>query len=361
MVARYALAAGAALVVAAAVVIGIRHAREPVAPPPAPVVSSLAVIPLYDKADSGTAWLAEGTASAVGRALRDLPGVRVASARSATTYSSSWRDLRRLQDRLNVGAVLYIEAGRNAHGPVLVAMLKSAADDSTLFTRTYPAADNGLLAVEDSIASETARAVRTFGDSSKARVTRSPATANAHAHALFLRAMHQQAFLERPAHRRAVELLERAVALDSQYSAAWSALAASYLFLSDAIASSETGELREKAETAARRAIRLDSLSAEPHAVMAALYLARGDRTGAEREYSTAIRLDPQFPRARYEYALLLADAGRLGEALREIRRAHELEPLAADFHLTYIRMLERAGRAKEAREQQLEMRRLAR
>jgi Tfp pilus assembly protein PilF/TolB-like protein len=365
VVARHAIAAavagGAAVLVAVVIVIAVRRNRAPVPAPPPPLVSSLAVIPLYDRSDSAAAWLAEGVAFEIGRALRNLPGVRVASARSTTTHDASWRSLRRLQDRLNVGAVLYVEAGRNERGPVIIVQLKGAADDSTLLERTFPALDASLLAVEDTIAGEVANAFRTLGHSSNARAVGAAHTRNTQAHAFFLRAVHHQTVRESAAHRRAVALLERAVALDSQYAAAWSGLASSYATLSDSVNPAETRALRRTAEIAARRAIRLDSLFAEPHAVIAALHVSRGDTTEGKREYATAIRLDPQLASARYEYGLLLAETGRLSEAVREIRRAHELEPLAADYHETYIALLERAGRVKEAREQRLEMRRLAR
>jgi tetratricopeptide (TPR) repeat protein len=316
---------------------------------------------LYDRSDIAAAWLAEGVAFEIGRALRTLPGVRVASARSTTTYDASWRGLRRLQDRLNVGAVLYLEAGRNARGPVIIARLKAAADDSTLLERTFSASDASLLAVEDTIAGEVANALRTFGDSSNARTVGSAHATNAQAHAFFLRAVHHRTVRESASHRRAVALLEQAVALDSQYAAAWSELASSCAILSDSANPAESETLRRTAEIAARRAIGLDSLFAEPHVVIAALHLSRGDTIEGKREYATAIRLDPQLASARYEYGLLLAGTGRLSEGVREIRRAHELEPLAADYHGTYIALLERAGRVKEAREQRLEMRRLAR
>jgi Tfp pilus assembly protein PilF/TolB-like protein len=364
VVARHALAAavagGAAILVAVAIVIAVRRNRAPSPAPPLPLVSSLVVVPLYDRSDSTAAWIAEGVAFEIGRALRNLPGVRVASARSTTTHDASWRGLRRLQDRLNVGAVLYLEAGRNARGPVIIAQLKGAADDSTLLERTFSAVDASLLAVEDTIAYEVANTLRTFGDLSNARTVGPAHSRNAQAHAFFLRAVHQQTARDSASHRRAVALLERAVALDSQYAGAWSGLASSFATLSDSNPVEEE-TLRRTAESAARRAIRLDSLLAEPHAIIAALHVSRGDTTEGKREYANAIRLDPQLASARYQYGQLLAETGRLSEAVREIRRAHELEPLAADYHETYIALLERAGRAKEAREQRLEMRRLAR
>ena len=47
----------------------------------------------------------------------------------------------------------------------------------------------------------------------------------------------------------------------------------------------------------------------------------------AEREYLSALKLDPQNSEAHYDYALLLAARGRPHEALEQVERARYLEP----------------------------------
>jgi len=84
----------------------------------------------------------------------------------------------------------------------------------------------------------------------------------------------------------------------------------------------------KQAKAAATRALQLDNSLAEAHASMGdILHNYDWDWTGAEREFRTAIELNPNYAMAHHWYAHLLIETGRTEESLAEAARALELDP----------------------------------
>lgn len=85
------------------------------------------------------------------------------------------------------------------------------------------------------------------------------------------------------------------------------------------------------ARAAAERAISIDPGLAEPHASLGLLAMNYdADWAAADRELSTAIRLDPEYSTGRHWYAEFLGSMGRIGESEVEFERARSLDPLSA-------------------------------
>jgi len=74
-----------------------------------------------------------------------------------------------------------------------------------------------------------------------------------------------------------------------------------------------------------------------------------GDRTGALQFYGEAIRMKPDFTKARYTYALLLDKAGRIGEATEQLRVAVHALPADQVIRMRLALLLIREGRDDEA------------
>lgn len=89
--------------------------------------------------------------------------------------------------------------------------------------------------------------------------------------------------------------------------------------------------------SAALRAIRLDSLSAEGWAALAnyETYWGR-DWAAAERAFRRADELNPSMAYNHYHYAWYLTLFGRVEEAVKEHRRAAQLDPLTP-FHTVWL------------------------
>ncbi len=98
------------------------------------------------------------------------------------------------------------------------------------------------------------------------------ATDDAEAYTLYLQGRYFWGKRTEPAVRKAIELFERAVALDRRYARAYSGLADAYLVMGN-FSWATPAESYPRAEAMARKALALDSTLAEAHTSLAATAL----------------------------------------------------------------------------------------
>jgi len=144
--------------------------------------------------------------------------------------------------------------------------------------------------------------------------------------------------------RKGIVYFNRAIQLDPGFSRAWSGLADCYSALGY-ISYEQPDSAFVKAESAAVKAIQLDSTLAEPYTSLGYIkFYYHWDWKGAELTFLTAIRLNPHYVQAFDSYGYYLTAMGRFPEARQAFQKALELDPLspavATDmgFNLYYSR-----------------------
>jgi serine/threonine-protein kinase len=161
---------------------------------------------------------------------------------------------------------------------------------------------------------------------------------------------------------RAAEFYGRAIEADSGFALAYSGLASLcgsrpffWSFDPDASPSARRSEIEAAdsvAAWAARRAVALDSASAEAHAALGiVLMYVEHDWERAEREFLMAIELNPGYVTAHNFYGDLLLLRRRWDEAVEVKSRALELDPLSQIHRWNLATALWGAGRLSEAAE----------
>jgi tRNA A-37 threonylcarbamoyl transferase component Bud32/DNA-binding beta-propeller fold protein YncE/TolB-like protein len=138
------------------------------------------------------------------------------------------------------------------------------------------------------------------------------------------------AWLERPGVEgcaRAVQLLQRAVEVDSTFAPAWAALArATYALPTDRLPLQDAAD---GAERAAWRALAADPDLPDPYVVLACIdEFHRDEPESAKLELDRALALDPHHALARRLLGIAHLRRGRFNEADVELQRAWELDPL---------------------------------
>src|SRR5207253_2076844 len=104
------------------------------------------------------------------------------------------------------------------------------------------------------------------------------------------------------------------------------------------------------AQTAALKALALDSTLAEAHTSLARTYETLDwNFVAAEREYRTAIALEPRYALAHEWYGILLWGLGRYDEMLQQKTIGLQLEPLTAANHVMMGNALRANRRYSEA------------
>ena len=86
----------------------------------------------------------------------------------------------------------------------------------------------------------------------------------------------------------------------------------------------------ERATTAARRALALDSTLAEAHTSLALAYQHAFQWQRADEEHRRAIAVDPNDAAAHFHYARFLTYVARPREALEQAQRAKSIDPYSA-------------------------------
>jgi DNA-binding winged helix-turn-helix (wHTH) protein/tetratricopeptide (TPR) repeat protein len=128
---------------------------------------------------------------------------------------------------------------------------------------------------------------------------------------------------------RAATLFQQAVKAEPGYARAWAALADTYNVMPD-WGALPPREAFPRAKAAALKALQLDPSLAEAHAALGyAIGNYDWDWPQAEKEFQTALRLDPDYPSGHQWYAMQLASLGRFSEATAEIRKAQQLDPVS--------------------------------
>jgi serine/threonine protein kinase/TolB-like protein len=125
---------------------------------------------------------------------------------------------------------------------------------------------------------------------------------------------------------KAIEYFRRAIEADPNFALAYAAAADAYMQMMNYNYRPHE-ELAAQAREYANKAVQRDPRLAEAHSVLAAVRQHDWDWKGAEESYREALRLKPNFSRARRWYAGLLAQFGRWSEALSEAQNALEQDP----------------------------------
>lgn len=169
------------------------------------------------------------------------------------------------------------------------------------------------------------------------------------AYELYLRGSDPSVLRTDSSARRALEYFRRAVALDSNYAAAWAGMARLTMRVGFVGNAAEFPQVQARAEAAARRAVALDDSLAEAHATLALILMRAHDLVGAEAALQRAIALDPRVALHREWLVKLHIWAGHPEEALAEANRALQLTPMSPTANAELARALLANGRCDEA------------
>jgi len=155
-------------------------------------------------------------------------------------------------------------------------------------------------------------------------------TGNVEAYSLYLRGHYQLHKYTTEGFAKSKEYLEQAVAADPNFAPAWFGLAETHWYFGF-LGFTRPRTANINARQAVLRALALDEMLPEAHAMMAILQLSEFDWKGSERSFVRALELGPQSPFVWWTYSLYyLLPMRRLDEAVEAARKALELDPLSA-------------------------------
>lgn len=324
---------------------GTREGREP----------TVAVLPFVDRSErQDQEYFADGITEELTSTLSRVDGLKVASSTAVFAHKQSREDVATIGRKLGVAHLVEGSLRRAGDQLRITATLVSVAD-GILWSQQFDRNAGDAFAVQQEIAQAVAEALqlRLTSRTANGSILR-PAAAAYESYlkgraALYLKGRYAWSSRTEAGVRSALAFFEEAVRQDSTYAPALVGVADAYAILGfyDYIA---PGDAFPRAETAARRAIALDSTLGAPYATLGyvALYY-HWDLPRGEAAFKRAISLEPDYATGHQWYANLLTAAGRFDEAVVAMRRAQQLDPLSLIARAAEGWVLYHAGKYPDA------------
>ena len=335
--ARTALRALAGIGLVAAVTAGVWYltgsgARAPSGPAGGVEDRSVAVLPFETLGQPEPTAFTDGVHGDVLTRLANVSDLRVTSRTSVLRYRTPARSLPAIAEELDVRWIVRGEVQQTGGQVQVNARLVDAETDRQVWADRYRrrlTAAN-LFDIQGEITLEITRALQAhLSRVDREQIGRLP-TESLSAYRSYVRGRSLLDQQTESGMRQATIQFRAAIEEDSAYALAWSGLADALLYLVE-YGYAPADSILPPARRAVRRALSLDSLSAEAHVSRAFLHAAEGEGPGLIRELRRAEELRPSYAQAYsllgWYYPLL----GRPDEGLESARRAVELDPFAPE------------------------------
>jgi TolB-like protein/DNA-binding winged helix-turn-helix (wHTH) protein/Tfp pilus assembly protein PilF len=268
-------------------------------------------------------------------------------------YKGTTKDVGQIRSELGVDYVLEGSVRRADDRLRITAQLIETKTQTHLWAQSYDRHASDVIGIQTDVAMAIAKSLgSTLSGRGAITSHAAPSSFSAYEHTLRGRFFREQA--TEASTRKAIEHFERAISADPTYAPAYAGLGDSYRLLgAPGWEVEEPAGLLKKAKAAAERALALDPMSADAHAVMAMVHFTyEWDLAASEAEVKEAIRLNASSSRAHQYYSAILTTLRRFDEAIAEAHRAMELDPLSATAGTTLGVRLWYAGKLAEAEQE---------
>lgn len=285
--------------------------------------------------------------------LSRIGDLRVTSRTSVEQFRDTNLDIRDIAGQLGVRYVIEGAVDQVGDKIRVNVQLIDATSDGHVWAQTYDhtmTLDN-LFTIRDDLTRRIAGSLRaTLSPAVEAKIDERP-TDDPEAFELYTRGRHLYDRGARPDLESAVELFERATALDPDFASAHAALAGAHLRLAW-FGFVPVSRAVPVARASVDRALALDPDHAEALTWQAQLDVNEGRMERARQTLERTLELNPSHANARATLSNLFGTEGYEYRALEEMEQAAELDPLAADIGVELVRALDGVGRNREAVEQ---------
>lgn len=296
----------------------------------------IVVLPFADHSSrKDQEWFCDGMTEELISVLTKVPELCVVAGASMFRLKGKAGNVRAIGEKLRVGTVVEGSVRKSGDRVRITVQLIDVAENRYLWSETYDREMKDVFAIQEDIS-------RAIVDALKIRLSPpesgdplvSRPTDNLKAYSLYLKGRYYWNTRTEEGLHKGIESFQHAIAEDPRYTLAYCGLADSFTLLGNYGAALPT-EVRAAAKAAATGAIELDDHLAEAHTSLGHVRATYDwDWSGAEREYRTALRLNPRYATAHHWYAItVLAPLARLDEAMTEILQAQELDSISLSIN----------------------------
>jgi adenylate cyclase len=343
---RVARAVVIALVSVAAVAVAIWKFYRPSSPPietasvkrmafPLPDKPSIAVLPFNNlSGDPKQEYFSDGLTEEIISALSGVPKLFVIARNSTFTYKGKPVKVQQVSEELGVRYVLEGSVRQAGNKIRISAQLVDAVDGRHLWAKRYDRNLSDIFAVQDEITKEIITAMQVKLTQGEQAQGAARGTTNLEAYLKYLQANELMSQLNPESNALGKQLAEEAIALDPNYAWAYYTLGRSHMVDVWVGTSKSPKESLGKAIELLQKALALDETSSEAHGTLGFLYSMTGQHDKAIAEAEKAVALNPNSALAHFYVGKTLFFAGRAEESIPEYQRAIRLNPIPPTAYL---------------------------
>jgi len=296
---------------------------------PSPTFDSLAVLPFVNaNADQVTEYLSDGMTESIINSLTRIPQLRVVPRSTVFRFKGKDIDPQEVGKNLNVSAVLtgrIVQRGDELNVQLDLIDVRTQAQ---VWGEQYHRKIDEVITLQQEIVAEVSQRLQLALSGETKEKLAKRVTENAEAYKLYLQGRYFWQKRREAELRKAIDYFNQAIALDPGFALAYAGLADCYVVM-EQYAGQPWREIAPLATHAAEKALELDRSLGEAHTTLAFIKMEEWDWSGAEREFRTAIEMNPNYPTVYHWYGLLLSRQGRFVESFELIQKAEKLDPLS--------------------------------
>ncbi len=300
---------------------------------PLPDKPSIVVLPFTNMSgDPEQEYFSDGLTEDLTGALSRLSSLFVISRNSASTYKGKAIKVQEVSKEMGVQYVLEGSV-RKADGQVrITAQLIDAAQDHHLWTERYDRPLKDIFALQDEIVQKIVTTLQLQLSLWEQGVLARKTTDNLEAYDFYLRGIESYLRIQNETKRkemneRARQMFERATELDPTYAVVYTMLG--WTYWNDRVYQWTTDPTQslDRAIELGQKAIALDDSLPGPHSLLGTSYLWKKQHDQAIAEAERAVALDPNFASGYIALGGILAFAGRPEEGIELTKKAMRLDP----------------------------------
>ncbi len=282
--------------------------------------------------ESGNAdveYLSDGMTETLIASLSQLPNLSVKARSTVFYYKGKETSSKKIGDELDVQAVLLGRVVQHGSDIKLNLELVNTSTQDVIWSEQYHRKQSDLLTLQGEIARDVSSKLKTrLSGAEVAKLTKTY-TANPAAYELYLKGKYYANRYTKEGLAQSIECFNQAIAIDPNYSSAYSGLAYTYILMDDWFMA--PNQSAPKAREAARKALELNEADVDAHVALALVaHWYDWDWSLAEKELKRSLELNPRNPESYQYYSYLLAPLGRLNEAEAIARQGLQIDPLSS-------------------------------
>jgi adenylate cyclase len=305
---------------------------------PLPDKPSIAVLPFDNlSGESEQDYFADGIAEDIITRLSLIHNLFVISRNSSFSYKGKQVKVHQVAEELGVRYVLEGSVRKSGDQVRITAQLIDAIKGTHLWADRYDRELKDVFAVQDEIAQKVVTELAVTTSEGEAERYMLRGTDNWEAWVNYRKAVAQFRRFNKAANLKARELSEKAIALDTDYSQAYSLLSWTYSWpVRFGLSSSPADDLNKAAEFA-KKASELDASNYDAQNALGFIYMLRGQYDHAIIQGKRAVELYPNIGDTYALLALSQSFAGHYTDAIDSSIKAMRLVPFYPPWYLTTL------------------------